>query len=199
MKYFFLIEPFHNNKRNESPQSCCLRPTSSLHLLNHLRSPALPKPVIRPRPVLQERWVNAILKRLIPGLELCIPQTFPGRRTLVRKSRNPIDGVDRQTESVGLVPDRQFQGGINVAFFFVSSHVQILVSRSLVRQAVDEPWVRVEIEYYGSVVCEQGDPFGIAEAVRVVDVGDELEEIDDVHAANFQVGEVLQEQVDSGQ
>ena len=43
-----------------------------------------------------------------------------------------------------------------------------------VGEAVDEPWIRVEVEDYGLVVREDGSVFSISQSVRMVAVRDKL-------------------------
>ena len=69
----------------------------------------------------------------------------------------------------------------------------------LVGQAVDEPGIRVEVEDDGPVVGKQGRPLGIRQAMRVLVVRDQLEQVDAVDAADLELGEMLQQQVDGGE
>jgi len=71
--------------------------------------------------------------------------------------------------------------------------MHVAVPGPLVRQPVHQPGVAVEVEDDGGVVGEDGDPLGVSQAVRMVDVRDELEEVDDIDAADLEFGKVLQE------
>lgn len=163
----------------------------------HLR---LPQPITRPRPLGQKIRVNAILKRLVPRLDLPVQQILPRGRAAIVQARNPIDGVHREAEAVRLVPDGQLERGVDISLLRVPAHVQVAVrARPLVRQAVHEPGVAVEVEDDGPVGREEGGPLAVREPVRVVLVRDELEQVDAVDAADPEVREVLQEQVDGGE
>ena len=43
------------------------------------------------------------------------------------KFGNAVDGVNRKTEAVGFVVDRQFHRRIDVPLFLVAAHMQIVV------------------------------------------------------------------------
>ena len=151
---------------------------------------------MRPSPILQKLRINPLLKSLIPGLNLRPVQRLPCTGPSDPQPFHPINSVHGQTEPVRLVPDRELQRRVDVALLLVPAHVHVAVARALVGQSVDQPGVGVEVEDDGGVVGEEGDPFCVGQAVGVVDGGDELEEVDDVDAADFEGGEVLQEEVD---
>jgi hypothetical protein len=67
---------------------------------------------------------------------------------------NTVNGVDGQAEAIGLVVDGQFHRRVDVAFLFVSPHVKSLV-RATLGQAVNQPWISVEIENNRLVRGEQ--------------------------------------------
>lgn len=113
--------------------------------------------------------------------------------------RHPIDGVHSQAEAVCLVADGQLERGVDVSLLLIAAHVQVHAAGPLVGQAVHEPGVAMEVEDDGLVGGEEGDPFSVREAVWVVGVRDELEEVDHVDAADLELGEVLQQQVDGGE
>jgi len=92
-----------------------------------------------------------------------------------------------------LIADGQLERGIDVALLLVASDVDVQLSGTLVGQTMDEPWVGVEVEDDGFVICEDGFPFAIRQAVRVVDFGNQLEEVDDVDETDLEVGEEVAE------
>lgn len=77
--------------------------------------------------------------------------------------------------------------------------MQVGLAGTLVREAVDQPWVGVEVEDDGLVVCEGRDPLAVCQAVGVVGVVDELEEVDDVDEADLEVGEEFAEESGGGE
>ncbi|CRK12876.1 hypothetical protein BN1723_009833, partial [Verticillium longisporum] len=152
-----------------------------------------------PLPVLEEGGVQPRLEGDVLGANLLVAQGLPRGGTAVVQARDAVDGVDGEAEAVRLVADGQLEGRVNVALFLVAADVEVGGAGPLVGQAVDEPGVRVEVEYDGDVGGEEGGPLGVGEAVGVVRVVDELEEVDDVDAADLEVGEVRQQQVDGGE
>lgn len=110
--------------------------------------------------------------------------------------RHPINGVNGETEPVRLVADGELERRVNVALLLVSTDVQVLASGPLVGETVDHPGVAVEVEDDGLVGREEGRPLLVAEAVGVVARVDELEQVDAVDAADLELGEVVQEEVD---
>jgi len=60
---------------------------------------------------------------MIPAGDLLVEQGLANTGTDDSETRHAIDGVNGQAEAISLVPDGQFQGRINIAFFLVSAHV----------------------------------------------------------------------------
>lgn len=98
--------------------------------------------------------------------------------------RHAINGINRQTESVCLVPDRQLKRRVNVALLPVPPNVEILAARAFVCQTMDHPGVAVEVEHNGFVIREEGYPFPIRQTMRVFARMNELEEVDAVDKAD---------------
>ena len=59
-----------------------------------------------------------------------------------------------------------------------------------------QPGVAVEVEYDGRVLCEDGCPLAVCQTVGVVYMGDELEQVHHVDAADFEIREVLEQEID---
>lgn len=105
-----------------------------------------------------------------------------------------INGIHGQTVTISLVADSQLKWGIDVALLLVASDVDIELAWALIGEPVDEPWVGVEVEYDGFVVCEDGGPLSVAESVGMVDFRDEFEEIDYVDESDLEVWKELAEE-----
>jgi hypothetical protein len=116
---------------------------------------------------------DALLHELLPS-----PSTAVTKLVL-----HVVDSQDGQREAISLVADGQLERGVDVALLLVAADVQQLLARTVVGQAVHEPGV--------GVVGEERGVLGVRQAVRVVAVGDQLEEVDDVDEAHFHVWEVL--------
>lgn len=110
--------------------------------------------------------------------------------------RNTVNCIHRQAISIRLVSNRQLERGIDVALLFVSPHMQVGGSRTLVGQTMNEEGIRVEVEYDGAIGGEDGAVLAIRETVRMIFVGYELKEIDDIDKAHLEVGNVFAEEGD---
>lgn len=155
--------------------------------------------MLRPLPVAQVLGVHANFVRVVAGGQLGVLQLLARGRAPVVEVRHAVNGVNGQAEAVGAVADGQLQGGVNVALFPVAPDVDVVTAGPAVDEAVHEPGVRVEVEDDGLVVGEEGGPLLVLEAVGVVIVVDELEQVDNVDAADLELGEVLQQQVNGGE
>ncbi len=100
---------------------------------------------------------------------------------------------------IGLVANRQLQGGNQCCPFLVSADVDVLASWALICQAVHHPGIAVEVEDDGCIFCEQTDPFFIAEAMWMFAGVDQFKQVDAVDMANLELWEVLKEEVDGRQ
>lgn len=65
--------------------------------------------------------------------------------------------------------------------------MDVKLSRTLVRQSMHQPWVRVEVEYDRSVIGEYGCPLGVGQTVGVINFRDEFEEVNDVDESDFEI------------
>lgn len=125
------------------------------------------------------------MERVVLSADLPVQQPVPRRGAAVAQAGHAVDGVDGEAEAVGAVADGQLERGVDVALFEVADDVQVVLALALVRQAVDEPGVAVEVEDDGLVVGEDGLELGVGAAVRVLGLGDQLEEVDDVDEADL--------------
>ena len=131
--------------------------------------------------------------RIILRLDLLIKQLLPRRRTLVTQVTHVIKRINRQAIAISTVPDSQLERRVDIALLSVSTDEQVLLALAAICQAVDQPRVRVEVEDAGYVVCEDGLILMRFEAVGVLVLVDELEEVDDVYKTDFEVGKVCAE------
>lgn len=83
--------------------------------------------------------------------------------------RHEIQRVYRQTEPVCLVANCQQQRRVNISFFAVPVHVQVLAATwSLIRESMNQSRVSVEVEDDGRAVGKEADPFAVGHAMGVV-------------------------------
>lgn len=141
-----------------------------------------------------------MLKRPVTHLDLLIQQRLPRRRApIMEPVRQALQRVHGKTIPIRLVPNRQLERRVDVPHLAVAADVHVRVAGALVRQAVDEEGVAVEVEDDGLVGREDGAVGGVGEAVRVIGGGDEFEEVNDVDEADLEVGEVMAEDGGSGE
>lgn len=132
--------------------------------------------------------------RVVLRLDLFIKQRLPRRPALITQRSNVINSINRQTIPIRAIANRQLKRGVDIALLPVSAHQHVLLPLATIRQAVNQPRVRVEVENARLVVGEDGFPLVCFEAVGMFARVDELEEVDDVDETDLQVGKVLAEQ-----
>ncbi len=119
---------------------------SILHRLVRLRE--------RPFPSCNIWWIDTILIRLRLGSNLHIQQLLSHAASFIMKCRDAVNRIHGKRVSISLVSNGQLERRVNVALLLIASDMDVELSRTLVGQAVDEPWVRVEVEDDGSVLRE---------------------------------------------
>jgi hypothetical protein len=80
----------------------------------------------------------------------------------IAQSRGSINYINCETETISLVLDRQPKRGIDIALLSVACVVDVVLTLAHIRETVDEPRVRVEIEDDGLVIREDGSELIIA-------------------------------------
>jgi hypothetical protein len=91
--------------------------------------------LIGPSPPRNIRGVDAMFVCVPAAGDLPVAEFLLGMRANALKFGNAVDGVNRKTEAVGFVVDRQFHRCIDVPFLLVAAHVQVLVVGAPVGQA----------------------------------------------------------------
>ena len=116
-----------------------------------------------------------MLMRVEPGIDLLIQKLFLGMRADVVQPWHPVDYVDGQREPIDFVVDGEFHWRIDVASLLVAAHVQVSVIVSTVSEAMNQPWVTMEVENNRLVGSEQAVEIAIAQAMRVLMIALHLE------------------------
>src|SRR5271169_3713305 len=163
--------------------------TSGVTIVALIRNPSYL--LIGPAPPRNVRGVDAMLVCVPAAGDLPIPEFLLGMHANGLKFGNAVDGVNRKTEAVGLVVDRELHWRIDVAFFLVAAHVQVLVVGAPVGQPVDQPRVSVKIEDDRFISGEQGVKVLVRKSVRMLRAGLEFEKVDHVNEPDLDVGEFL--------
>jgi hypothetical protein len=60
--------------------------------------------------------------------DLLIEQRFPNVRSCLTDTGYPVDRVNSQAKTVGLVADGQLQRRIDVSLFFVPAHMNVVLA-----------------------------------------------------------------------
>ena len=62
--------------------------------------------------------------------ELLIKQCFSRTGPPVAEAGYPVNGVNGQAKTIRLIQDREFQGCADIAFLFVTTHMNMMLSGS---------------------------------------------------------------------
>src|SRR5579871_5490501 len=155
--------------------------------------------LVGPAPSRDLRGVDAMFVCVPAAGDLTVAELLLGMCADALQSGDAVDGVDGKAEAVGFVVDRQLHRRIDVTFFLVAAHMQVLVVSAPVGQSMDQPRISMEIEDDRLVRREQGVEVLIGKSVRMLRAGLEFEKIDHVDEANLEVGEFLAQQNGRGQ
>src|SRR5215469_12428534 len=90
--------------------------------------------------------VDAVLEGVLLAGNPFVGQLVEDARGAHTKPGDPVDGVHGQCEPVGLVLDGQLQRRVDVNVLCVAAHVEVALTRPVVRQPVDQPGIAMEGE-----------------------------------------------------
>ena len=79
-----------------------------------------------------------------------------------------IDHVAGQVEAVNIVQHSHIEGGSRSALLLVSANVEILMIRSTIGQAMDQPWITVVGEDYRFVLRKEDIKVLVVQPVRML-------------------------------
>jgi hypothetical protein len=113
----------------------------------------------------------------------------PGR--LAGQSRDAVDDVDHEMEAVEVVEHDHVERRRRRPFLLVATHVQVAVVRASIRQPVDEPRIPVVGEDDRPVGREQRVELAVRKPVRVLALGLQAHEVDDVDDPHLQLRQPL--------
>ncbi len=74
--------------------------------------------------------------------DLRVPEFLFGMATGLLQLGNSVDGVNGQTETIGLVVHSQLHWCVDIALLLISPHVERLV-RARISQSVDQPGIAI--------------------------------------------------------
>ena len=116
-----------------------------------------------------------------------------------RQPRDAVDDVHDEMEAVEVVEHHHVERRRRRPLFLVAAYVDVVVVRPPVREPVDEPGVAVIGEHHRLVGREERVELRIGETVRVLARGLKAHQVDDVHDAYLQLGQLLAQDRDGGQ
>src|SRR5690349_6443941 len=124
--------------------------------------------LIRPCPVGDFRCVAAVVARVLPRAKATVGHLLPDARGLRPERRHAVDHVHHQMEAVEVVEHHLVEGRRRRAFFLVAAHVDVVVVRAPVSEAVNEPRIPVVGEDHRPVAREQLVELGVAHPMRML-------------------------------
>lgn len=116
----------------------------------------------------RDSHVDTVLERIRDGPDLLVPELFTDGRSPVVQVGHLVDGLHGETESIGLVLDGEFERGVDVSLFPVSTDVDVAGPVSPVGESVNEPGVRVEVDNDGLVSGEDAVKLLVRQACRAI-------------------------------
>src|SRR5271166_6376378 len=107
------------------------------------------RPLERPVPVRDVRPIYAEPISMLFARDPLVGQFIAEAGRADAHAGDAVDGVDGQAEAVGLVADGQLQRRVDIALLLVAAHVDVVLTRPAVSEAVDQPGVSVEVKTTG--------------------------------------------------
>src|SRR6185369_14152398 len=110
------------------------------------------------------------------------------------KLRHTSDRIHGKTETIYLVLNGQLQRRIDIPLLLVTADMQVPMVCAAVRQPMDEPGVSVEVEDDWLIHSEERIKIPIGQAVWMFRAWLQLEKINHVDVADFEVRKLLTKQ-----
>ena len=102
--------------------------------------------LVRPLPRLNVGVIDAMLVSIIPALNLEIAEFLFCVSSDSLQLWNAVNRINGQAEAIDLVLDGQIERRVDVSFFLVAANVHVVMVRTPISQAMDQPRVAVEGE-----------------------------------------------------
>src|SRR5579871_3803434 len=100
-----------------------------------------------PLPVANLRHVVAVLGDIQLMLDQPVSQELLQLYTFTCQTRDPVDHVDHQMKAIQVVQHGHVEGRRRCALLLVAAHVQIVVIRAPIGQAMEQPWIAMVGEH----------------------------------------------------
>ena len=153
-------------------------------------------PALRPAsPVADLGPVVADLAGVRAVAQPLVDHVLPDVRGALAESWDAVDHVDHEVEAVEVVQHDHVERRRGRPLLLVAAHVEVRVVRAPVGQAVDQPRVAVVGEDDRPARREERVELGIGQPVRMLALRLQAHQVDDVHDAHLQVGQVPADQL----
>src|ERR1700733_14859376 len=139
---------------------------------------SVPQSSERPLPIRDLLRIDTELVGVALRLYLMVEQRLADAGSLDLEAGHSIDSVNCEAEAICLVLDSQFQGRIDVPLLLVTPHMDVVLAGSAICKPVNQPWIRMEVEYDWLVRCENSLEHPIRQAMRMFRAGNQPEKID---------------------
>ena len=90
--------------------------------------------------------VNALRMGVVDALDDLILQPFFDMCAAGMKARDAVDYIDRQVKAIDLIENGELEWSVNVALLLISTHMEVAMIRSSVRELMNERSISMEVE-----------------------------------------------------
>src|SRR5437870_3777137 len=113
--------------------------------------------------------------------------------------RNAVHRVAGEVKAIQVIHHGHVKRSGGSALFFISAHMEIVVTMTAIAQPMNEPWVPVISENHGFVGSEDGIEFAIGKTVRMFARRLQGHQVHDVNDADLKIGKVLAKKINRRQ
>jgi len=118
-------------------------------------------------------------------------------RAARREFRDAVDHVADEMIAIEIVEHHHVEGRRRCALLLIAAHVQVAVIGAAVRQAVDQPRVAVVRENHRLVLREEAVEVAVLKPVRMLALGLQRHQVDDIDHADFDSRKKFAQQLNS--
>ena len=154
---------------------------------------------VRPGPVAHLGRILAFGARVGAAAEPLVDHPLAQLGGVRAECRDAVDHVDDEVETVEIVEHDHVERRRRRALLLVAAHVDVVVVRAPVGEPVDQPRVAVVGEHDRPVGREERVELLIGEPVRMLAVGLQPHQVDDVDDPHLQFGQLAPDHVDRGE
>lgn len=154
---------------------------------------------VGPLPLADFGSIGAFLPRIVGiGNDLILHLLFDVRTGDLQPG-HPVDDINDQIKAINLVAHSQIQRCVDLVHFLVPAHMHVMMVRASVGQPVDQPGVAVEVEDHRFIERKEAVKIPIRQAVTMLTLWLQLEQVNDVDKTEFEIREVFAQQSSGSQ